>query len=123
MIRRPPRSTQSRSSAASDVYKRQLVYCKSRHCISVADQHQQALSCGSIEQPDGPVVRACDENRWWHARVIQIEQVLVSSELSGRHKGGHFCQEVLEHQHTHACLLYTSPSPRDRTRSRMPSSA
>ena len=25
MIRRPPRSTQSRSSAASDVYKRQLI--------------------------------------------------------------------------------------------------
>ena len=25
--------------------------------------------------------------------------------------------------HYHACLLYTSPSPRDRTRSRMPSSA
>ena len=31
------------------------------------------------------------------------------------------------HQHLHqrllVCLLYTSPSPRDRTRSRMPSSA
>src|SRR5450756_1833725 len=27
MIRRPPRSTQSRSSAASDVYKRQLLVC------------------------------------------------------------------------------------------------
>ena len=25
--------------------------------------------------------------------------------------------------HSHDCLLYTSPSPRDRTRSRMPSSA
>ena len=25
--------------------------------------------------------------------------------------------------HFHSCLLYTSPSPRDRTRSRMPSSA
>ena len=25
--------------------------------------------------------------------------------------------------HTCVCLLYTSPSPRDRTRSRMPSSA
>ena len=25
--------------------------------------------------------------------------------------------------HVYACLLYTSPSPRDRTRSRMPSSA
>ena len=26
-------------------------------------------------------------------------------------------------KHTQHCLLYTSPSPRDRTRSRMPSSA
>ena len=29
MIRRPPRSTLDRSSAASDVYKRQDVHCKS----------------------------------------------------------------------------------------------
>ena len=28
-----------------------------------------------------------------------------------------------EPKHTQHCLLYTSPSPRDRTRSRMPSSA
>ena len=27
------------------------------------------------------------------------------------------------HNNNHSCLLYTSPSPRDRTRSRMPSSA
>eukprot|EP00656_Telonema_subtile_P014871 TRINITY_DN1769_c0_g1_i5.p1 TRINITY_DN1769_c0_g1~~TRINITY_DN1769_c0_g1_i5.p1 ORF type:complete len:100 (-),score=15.30 TRINITY_DN1769_c0_g1_i5:38-337(-) len=27
------------------------------------------------------------------------------------------------HRGSHGCLLYTSPSPRDRTRSRMPSSA
>ena len=33
MIRRPPRSTQSRSSAASDVYKRQDVYYE----VSMAD--------------------------------------------------------------------------------------
>src|SRR5680860_1915520 len=32
MIRRPPRSTQSRSSAASDVYKRQ-VFVSSRSCV------------------------------------------------------------------------------------------
>ena len=34
--------------------------------------------------------------------------------------------EVLKNYHPHgdsSCLLYTSPSPRDRTRSRMPSSA
>src|SRR5665809_70934 len=36
MIRRPPRSTQSRSSAASDVYKRQaLVYA--RECRAAAE--------------------------------------------------------------------------------------
>eukprot|EP00656_Telonema_subtile_P021656 TRINITY_DN22691_c0_g1_i1.p1 TRINITY_DN22691_c0_g1~~TRINITY_DN22691_c0_g1_i1.p1 ORF type:complete len:101 (-),score=13.71 TRINITY_DN22691_c0_g1_i1:11-313(-) len=28
-----------------------------------------------------------------------------------------------QRDHTTSCLLYTSPSPRDRTRSRMPSSA
>ena len=28
-----------------------------------------------------------------------------------------------QHEQDHSCLLYTSPSPRDRTRSRMPSSA
>src|SRR5450756_3155659 len=36
MIRRPPRSTQSRSSAASDVYKRQLRPIAARHGATVA---------------------------------------------------------------------------------------
>ena len=31
--------------------------------------------------------------------------------------------EVIMSNHEYGCLLYTSPSPRDRTRSRMPSSA
>ena len=31
--------------------------------------------------------------------------------------------EAFEVLHIEVCLLYTSPSPRDRTRSRMPSSA
>ena len=30
---------------------------------------------------------------------------------------------IREHLQYYVCLLYTSPSPRDRTRSRMPSSA
>ena len=36
------------------------------------------------------------------------------------------CQGLIIHvslTHTNTCLLYTSPSPRDRTRYRMPSSA
>ena len=39
MIRRPPRSTQSRSSAASDVYKRQLQH----HRDAVADRKRQVV--------------------------------------------------------------------------------
>ena len=34
-----------------------------------------------------------------------------------------FCQLILKYKLLINCLLYTSPSPRDRTRSRMPSSA
>ena len=34
-----------------------------------------------------------------------------------------FSKEKEFHAQGHGCLLYTSPSPRDRTRSRMPSSA
>ena len=30
---------------------------------------------------------------------------------------------IMRNGYTYTCLLYTSPSPRDRTRSRMPSSA
>ena len=40
--------------------------------------------------------------------------------------GPALCRAVLgvqNNQHRKTCLLYTSPSPRDRTRSRMPSSA
>ena len=33
------------------------------------------------------------------------------------------CRKTVEADVVESCLLYTSPSPRDRTRSRMPSSA
>ena len=78
MIRRPPRSTQSRSSAASDVYKRQA-----------PDSHRE------------PVQGAGN-------RLATVRP------HTRRHHTTAWCMD---------CLLYTSPSPRDRTRSRMPSSA
>mgnify|MGYP003381629349 CR=1 FL=1 len=78
MIRRPPRSTLDRSSAASDVYKRQ-------------EEEELAFDVGN------GFGEAKDESG-----VI----------------GGFDGVEVAS-----VCLLYTSPSPRDRTRSRMPSSA
>ena len=45
-------------------------------------------------------------------RIIEIATILTDGELNIVAEGPVFC-----------CLLYTSPSPRDRTRSRMPSSA
>ena len=42
------------------------------------------------------------------------------TELTGIKVGS---EQIPEQQQRQNCLLYTSPSPRDRTRSRMPSSA
>ena len=78
MIRRPPRSPLDRSSAASDVYKRQ------------ADGLGDDVGQGGVLQLDEA------------ARGDPVGDI----------------GEPLR-----PCLLYTSPSPRDRTRSRMPSSA
>src|SRR5450756_2738940 len=44
MIRRPPRSTQSRSSAASDVYKRQVIDSKPWCITAFIMPHQLAVS-------------------------------------------------------------------------------
>ena len=38
-------------------------------------------------------------------------------------KGNHTVTKDFGFEQRNVCLLYTSPSPRDRTRSRMPSSA
>ena len=78
MIRRPPRSTLDRSSAASDVYKRQVVHyagvaCDMENILKIAKEHNLKIIEDAAQGID--------------------------------------------------CLLYTSPSPRDRTRYRMPSSA
>ena len=78
MIRRPPRSTLDRSSAASDVYKRQRQEDAVQAAVPL-----ELLREGEVERGE----------RAWH---------------DGDRED---------------CLLYTSPSPRDRTRSRMPSSA
>ena len=75
-------------------------------------------------------------------RIIEIATVITNADLEEIKEGPNLVikqpQEYIDsmdewniNQHTNsgliesmkACLLYTSPSPRDRTRSRMPSSA
>ena len=49
--------------------------------------------------------------------VDSIKDVLAKNKLESH------MEKILVPTHQVTCLLYTSPSPRDRTRSRMPSSA
>ena len=52
----------------------------------------------------------------------ELKQEDIVRKVGGRFKLSTLIQKRLV-QLNQGCLLYTSPSPRDRTRSRMPSSA
>ena len=56
---------------------------------------------------------------------MEITAVMVKELRSQSGAGIMECKSALKETNgdVDACLLYTSPSPRDRTRSRMPSSA
>eukprot|EP00831_Metopus_contortus_P010943 TRINITY_DN14300_c0_g1_i3.p1 TRINITY_DN14300_c0_g1~~TRINITY_DN14300_c0_g1_i3.p1 ORF type:complete len:147 (+),score=35.28 TRINITY_DN14300_c0_g1_i3:126-566(+) len=146
MIRRPPRSTQGVSSAASDVYKRQVstqsTWGKQKmrqeesdikfnmnnedkklmdyyHKAIMEDKMSRGGSWGSNfyyklnESPESQenhgelIYRELPKNVYvWHLCLTNINVILLST-----------WGEV------YTCLLYTSPSPRDLSTSRMPSSA
>ena len=62
------------------------------------------------------------------ARAERIKQVREQERLWARHKAREYRASVKDHHaelntQLHDCLLYTSPSPRDKRQSRMPSSA
>ena len=67
----------------------------------------------------------------WRILVLPFKQkektkggILLADETVERSQVASTCGLVLDMgPHCYDCLLYTSPSPRDRTRSRMPSSA
>ena len=56
-----------------------------------------------------------------HAVRVEVTRLLLSAKLIMVFIGGK--RVAIDHTHTHTCLLYTSPSPRDILVSRMPSSA
>src|SRR5450756_3136959 len=91
MIRRPPRSTQSRSSAASDVYKRQL----KKYGMMVADNGADWYVGGA---PDP---------RWDDEALHSLDQV----------KGSDFevvdSRALLPGAFSVSCLLYTSDAADD----------
>ena len=167
MIRRPPRSTQSRSSAASDVYKRQVFtriressLGRRRHCVrnvlgNILGNVLRFVG-GSLEESRRlwRLDRCCslnDRSRSGNVRLrLGSEAFLGLRNSNGSEDNGDAEHHQSEKQSVHcsihrdafpdfeshaashrgrrfasdnACLLYTSPSPRDLSTSRMPSSA
>ena len=136
MIRRPPRSTLDRWSAASNVYKRQDTSRRSARIDSEYSwntttplpyrttpvstrpgftDERQALTCLHTHEP---------------ARMsVNGQKKIASDSLSEWGKAApetgrsHAIDSLHNHLLLSVCLLYTSPSPRDRPRYRMPSSA
>eukprot|EP00831_Metopus_contortus_P046465 TRINITY_DN37328_c0_g1_i1.p2 TRINITY_DN37328_c0_g1~~TRINITY_DN37328_c0_g1_i1.p2 ORF type:complete len:110 (-),score=36.98 TRINITY_DN37328_c0_g1_i1:123-452(-) len=109
MIRRPPRSTQGVSSAASDVYKRQVstqsTWGTSGRVVDFGHEEQKQMV---IPESALMIDPATQETSVWvidpQTKTISKRQVTTGVEYKD-------------------CLLYTSPSPRDLSTSRMPSSA
>ena len=104
MIRRPPSSTLDRASAASDVYKRQVDEGIHFLLDDVGD-----FANGALEQ------RCRFDDRQADRPVAVALKPRTDGVLEQLPELGFVGQDV--------CLLYTSPSPRDRTNNRMPSSA
>ena len=59
-----------------------------------------------------------DHYKWRAMRANGIDEALVTGDADPKEKFFAFAKTV-----PHTCLLYTSPSPRDLSTSRMPSSA
>src|SRR5680860_1796509 len=123
MIRRPPRSTQSRSSAASDVYKRQPLGSPSPTWPPTSWRARPAAA----DSPNSHLGVSPDPKRWHRASFFSSQGpppcILVRPSLPMAAGTWHERQtgDSRDGGGFHPCLLYTSPSPRDGLLSRMPS--
>eukprot|EP00828_Plagiopyla_frontata_P003359 TRINITY_DN10978_c0_g1_i2.p1 TRINITY_DN10978_c0_g1~~TRINITY_DN10978_c0_g1_i2.p1 ORF type:complete len:103 (+),score=26.61 TRINITY_DN10978_c0_g1_i2:75-383(+) len=102
MMRQPPSSTLSSSSAASDVYKRQELLTVLIENPGFVFSRNELLKKVQGYDFDG------------YDRTIDSHIKNLRKKISDVYPGLGFIK---------SCLLYTSPSPRDRQKSRMPSSA
>ena len=71
-----------------------------------------ATNCtGSIQDEDGQELLGLSPQKMAHRHIIHVPE------------GRHIFPGLTVRDNLEVCLLYTSPSPRDRQKSRMPSSA
>ena len=104
--------------------------------VHSTEQTHEAISVANLRSSQVPPTRRSDIRS--QDQTVQFDQVAlfqwlsrIANECDTLEKFLKGCSEVVACQSEceglwvtqKGCLLYTSPSPRDRTRSRMPSSA
>eukprot|EP00657_Telonema_sp_P-1_P000198 TRINITY_DN10345_c0_g1_i1.p1 TRINITY_DN10345_c0_g1~~TRINITY_DN10345_c0_g1_i1.p1 ORF type:complete len:129 (+),score=53.35 TRINITY_DN10345_c0_g1_i1:94-480(+) len=128
MLRCLPRSTQSRSSAASDVYKRQEhlgIEAFDRGRFRDIERLTLGDALNDIEEHHVAEFLQTGEQRQRATDIPSADQrdFVASHLVPHSSDSGQIRRPGGGRSLRWRCLLYTSPSPRDRTRSRMPSSA
>src|SRR5450756_3158566 len=93
MIRRPPRSTQSRSSAASDVYKRQVMYLVANVALAI-------LNLTTLEKNDGVIWFIWPLIGWGVVLVVHVISVFGIGRFLGRDWVQRHIQQELDRRHT-----------------------
>ena len=89
--------------------------------VNVPDKFEKVLRCNcSVCKRKGYVMSPIGEN---DMKITKGEDKLTLYQFYTNTAKHYFCSICGIFTHTRPCLLYTSPSPRDRVRSRMPSSA
>ena len=103
-----------RSRGLGDVYKRQRAYSSPAtsplNTCTHAPSLRPSVSGRASNQSPWRTKTTCQSRKDWTASAATANGTVVAS-------------RVMRTVTNRPCLLYTSPSPRDRTRSRMPSSA
>ena len=97
-----------RSRGLGDVYKRQANNVAERQAAYIFDLMEKFAGYGFNKSHSAAYALLSYQTGWLKAHYPAAFMAAVLS---------------ADMDHTDNCLLYTSPSPRDRTRSRMPSSA
>eukprot|EP00656_Telonema_subtile_P024149 TRINITY_DN26056_c0_g1_i1.p2 TRINITY_DN26056_c0_g1~~TRINITY_DN26056_c0_g1_i1.p2 ORF type:complete len:121 (-),score=27.23 TRINITY_DN26056_c0_g1_i1:25-387(-) len=116
----PPRATLSSSSAASDVYKRQPYV---RSPSPQRRYHTEEVDHGKHRVADPLDHGYHQSQKRLQESHLEEQRSSLTYELETLRAQMAKMQKKCDAAVSKACLLYTSPSPRDRTRSRRPSSA
>ena len=93
------------------------------HGRRYVDMYNNVPCVGHANPRVAEAMRAQQSTLNTHSRYLHESIVELAERLATLHTTPGMESVSFSCSGTEACLLYTSPSPRDRTRSRMPSSA